>query len=114
MRPVRCLAHVRSLCCPHEFWLHQTRRVPSPLALQAETVARSITDPYQQAQALTAVAEAIAAAGDPDRAGRLLGAVLAVALWQVSLPVLAKHWPQVVLQCADGLSGNERSRYTEL
>jgi hypothetical protein len=79
---------------------------------RAGTIAWSITEPDDQAQALAAVAGAIAAAGDPDRAGRLLGAVLAAASWRVSLSVLAEHWPQVVLRCADALSGNERSRDT--
>jgi hypothetical protein len=79
------------------------------LAEQAETVARSITYPPEQARALTAVAEAIAAAGDPERAGRALGAALAVESWRVPLSVLARHWPQVVLRCADELSGSERS-----
>jgi ATP/maltotriose-dependent transcriptional regulator MalT len=77
---------------------------------RVETMARSITDPYMQASMLAAAAEALAATGDPDRAGRLLCKALAVASWQVPLPVLARHWPQVVLRCANGLSGNERSR----
>ena len=80
---------------------------------RAENVARSLKDPDQQAQALTTVAEAIATAGDHDRAGWLMGGgVLAVASWQVSLSLLAGHWPQVILRHVDELSGNERSRYT--
>lgn len=55
------------------------------------------------------VAGALAAAGDPAQAGRLLGALLAVESWQVPLSVLAKHWPQVVLRFAGELSGNEGS-----
>ena len=58
------------------------------IASRAETVARSITDPYWQARALTAVAGALARAGqheqaetmarsitDPDRQARALTAV---------------------------------------
>ncbi|OJF13359.1 hypothetical protein [Couchioplanes caeruleus] len=82
------------------------------LATDAETAARSITDPAAQAQTLAAVAEAVAAAGDYHRAGNLLGVVLAVRSWQVPLPVLAKYWPRVVLRFVDELSGNERPRYT--
>jgi len=105
---------------------------------RAAAVARSITSPGKRAEAPTLVAEAIAAAdrdraatgawstispdeqvavaraiaaaGDLERAGRLMGMVLAVASWRVPLPVLAEHWPQAVLRCADELSGNERSR----
>jgi HEAT repeat protein len=75
---------------------------------RAETLARSLNNPHAQAQALAAVARATAAAGDLDRAGRLLCAVLATASWQVPLPVVAEHWPQVVLRCVDGPFGNER------
>lgn len=46
------------------------------------------------------MAWAIAAAGDPERADRLLGALLAVEPWQVPLSVLVQHWPQVVLLVA--------------
>jgi len=60
-------------------------------------------------QALAAAAWAIAAAGDPERADRLLGALLAGEPWQVPLSVLVQHWPQVVLRLVDKLSGNERS-----
>ncbi len=38
---------------------------------RAEQIARGITDPYRQAQALAAVAQAVAAAGDLDRARQL-------------------------------------------
>ena len=79
---------------------------------QAETTARSITDPSAQARAFAKVGGVIAAS-DPDRAGRLLGAVLAEASWRAPLSVLAKHWPRAVLQCAGELSGNERSRDTD-
>ncbi|WP_208760818.1 hypothetical protein, partial [Micromonospora orduensis] len=41
------------------------------LADRAETIAGSITDRYEQAQALTALAEAAAGAGDLDRAERI-------------------------------------------
>ncbi|GAA2909183.1 hypothetical protein Acy02nite_88850 [Actinoplanes cyaneus] len=78
----------------------------------AETVARSITDPDQQAQALAQIARAIASA-DPDRASRVLGKVLAAESWMAPLSVLGEFWPQVVLRCVDALSVNERSRYTE-
>ena len=38
------------------------------VAAQAESVARSITDPYRQASALTAVAQALAQAGQHEQA----------------------------------------------
>src|SRR5205807_1094204 len=38
---------------------------------RAEALARAITDPYSQAEALSALLSAVAAAGDPDRARRL-------------------------------------------
>ena len=80
---------------------------------RAETVARSITTSSRQERVLTAVAGAIAVAGDLEGAGRLLGGVLAVASWPGLWSVLARHWPQVVLRHVDELSGNSRSRYTE-
>ena len=49
-------------------------RRPGPrarLAAEAEALARAITDPYLQAQALAELASAAAQAGDPDRAYRL-------------------------------------------
>ncbi|MFD1364976.1 hypothetical protein [Actinoplanes sichuanensis] len=82
------------------------------LAARAETVARSIPDSERQARALTAAAVAIAATGETDRAGRILGGVLAAASWQVSLPVLAEVRPAVVSACVDALAGNERPRIT--
>ncbi|MFI1997060.1 hypothetical protein, partial [Actinoplanes sp. NPDC020271] len=74
----------------------------------AETAARSIIRPDQQAWALVTVAEAVAAT-DPNRAGRVLREVLAVQPWQMSLAVVAKYWPGVLLRCVDALSGNERA-----
>jgi tetratricopeptide (TPR) repeat protein len=46
---------------------------------RAEALALSITDPYQQAQALGAVAEAVAATGDADRARQVADRAEAVA-----------------------------------
>ncbi|WP_203684399.1 hypothetical protein, partial [Actinoplanes siamensis] len=83
------------------------------LAEQAEAMVRSVTTPSGRESTLVAVAGALAAAGDHDRAGQLLGGVLAAASWRIPLSVLADYWPQVVLRCVDKLSGNERSRHTE-
>src|SRR5262249_45594714 len=41
------------------------------LATAAEQIARSITDPVRQAQALAEVTRAMAGAGDPDRAEQI-------------------------------------------
>ncbi|MET8381742.1 hypothetical protein ABZV14_01930, partial [Streptosporangium canum] len=41
------------------------------LAHETETIARSITDPYYQAQVLAALVEALASAGEHDRARTL-------------------------------------------
>jgi hypothetical protein len=78
------------------------------LASAAEATARSITNPDRQARALVAVTQAVAAAGDHDRARRLLGAAFAVGSWLMPLPVLAEHWPQVVLRIADEVYGDDR------
>jgi hypothetical protein len=48
---------------------------------QAETVARSITDTYSQAQALAAVVKALAARGDTRQAHHVASAACAVGHW---------------------------------
>jgi hypothetical protein len=48
---------------------------------QAERVARSITDPVQQAEALTQVVEALVKAGDNRSASRLAAAICTVGRW---------------------------------
>ena len=116
---------------------------------RAEEIARTITGPFQQAEALTAVARAVAAAGNLDRAKhvatmaeqiartitgpsqqtlaltaiaqvaglqwacRLLGEAFAVGSWMVALPVLARLRPQAVLQIAEEIYGDDRSRDTQ-
>jgi hypothetical protein len=68
---------------------------------RAEQIARSITDPRWQAQALTNLAEVVGSPG----AGRLLGAALAVGSWLVPLPVLGRLYPRVVARIADAVQG---------
>ena len=80
---------------------------------RAETITRSLTTPDRQAQALTGLAATNAAAGDHERARRLLISALAVASWQVAIPVLAEHWPQVVLRRVKELSGKDLSSRCE-
>jgi hypothetical protein len=46
------------------------------LADQAETAARAITDPYEQARALAELVEVVAGAGDLDRAWELAHAII--------------------------------------
>ncbi|MGW2821801.1 hypothetical protein ACWC24_12445 [Streptomyces sp. NPDC001443] len=66
---------------------------------RAEQIARTITNPSEQAQALTGVAKAV---GLP-RADHLLGEAFALGSWLTPLPVLAKIHPQEVIRIADAV-----------
>jgi hypothetical protein len=65
------------------------------LAGSAEQVAHTITDPYRQAQALISLAKA----AELPEAGRLLGAALSIAPWELSLMALATSYPNAVWAC---------------
>ncbi|MEH0513399.1 hypothetical protein QBC31_22250 [Streptomyces sp. B21-079] len=106
---------------------------------RAEQIARTITNPYQQAEALAEVAGAVAAAaGDPERAeqiartitnpdgqaralaevakfvalpraGHLLGEAFARGSWLTPLPVLAKTYPQEVIRIVNAVYADDPS-----
>jgi len=109
------------------------------LVTAADAIVRTLTDPDQQAWALPSILEAVAAAGDLDcaeeiaftitppdqqapvltsiaevaglpRACRLLGAAFAVGSWLTPLPVLAKLRPHLVIQIAEEVYGDDRTR----
>lgn len=64
---------------------------------RAEAVARTITDPYDQARALNELITAAAKVGDLDSAGRLLGRALLVDLpgvWWVE--TVADFFPSAI------------------
>ncbi|MFD0585837.1 hypothetical protein [Dactylosporangium darangshiense] len=104
---------------------------------RAETTARNINDPDRRAEALVEVVAAIAAAGNLDRAETtarsitdlasraaglarvaevaglpraylLIGEVFAVGSWLLPLPALAKLRPQLVLEIAGEVFGDNR------
>jgi tetratricopeptide (TPR) repeat protein len=58
---------------------------PSVAAARAETAARSITDPYWQARALSEIAEALAKAGEAGAASRVAAAACAVGPWTTAI-----------------------------
>lgn len=60
---------------------------------QAETVARSITDPDEQAQAPTAVAWALAAKGDTRQAHHVASVACAVGQWTTVLELVLSLEP---------------------
>ena len=67
---------------PHLNWADRE------MASQAETVARSITDPDRQVQALVAVAKALVAMGDPKRARHVVSVACAVGSWTTALELV--------------------------
>ncbi|SHN37975.1 hypothetical protein, partial [Actinacidiphila paucisporea] len=75
------------------------------LATDAEQIARTITDPDRQAQALTRVAKVVSL----PRAGHLLGEAFALGSWLTPLPVLATIHPQEVIRIADAVYADDRS-----
>ncbi|WP_407841859.1 hypothetical protein ACE1OC_39660 [Streptomyces sp. DSM 116496] len=108
------------------------------LAAEAEQIALTLTDPYEQVGALAGVARAVAAAGDheraeriarsrttpqeqawalidvaqvvgPPHAGRLLGMAFALGLWRTPLPALATPYPQAAIRIADAVYANDGS-----
>ena len=68
---------------------------------QAETVARSITNPGRQAQALTAVAGALAARGDTRQAHRVASAACAVGQWTTVLELVLSLEPSALRVLTD-------------
>ena len=71
------------------------------VAARAETAARSITDPYQRAQALAAVAEALAARGDTRQARHVASAACAVGRWTTVLGLVLSLEPSAVRVLTD-------------
>ena len=70
------------------------------VAAQAESVARSITD-YQQASALTAVAQALAQTGNTTRARSVAAAVSVTGRWNVCACLLLLLEPSAVSTVSD-------------
>jgi hypothetical protein len=68
---------------------------------QAATVARSITDPGGHAQALAAVAGALAARGDTRQAHRVASAACAVGQWTTVLELVLSLEPSALRVFAD-------------
>lgn len=68
---------------------------------QAETVARSFTNPDRQAQALTAVAEALVARGDTRHAHHVASAACAVGHWTTVLGLVLSLEPSAVRVLTD-------------
>jgi hypothetical protein len=58
------------------------------MAAQADTVARSITNPDEQAQALAEVAKALMAKGETRQARRAASAACAVGRWTTVLKLV--------------------------
>ncbi|MER5757466.1 hypothetical protein [Streptomyces sp. NPDC002088] len=81
------------------------RERAAALAADAEHIARTITNPYQQAQAMTELAKTV---GLP-RADYLLGRAFALGSWLTPLLVLAKIHPQQVIRIADAVYTDDRS-----
>jgi hypothetical protein len=70
-------------------------------AAGAETVARSITDPDRQAQALAAVAAALAAKGNMRQARHVAPAACAVGRWTTVLRLVLSLEPSAVRVLTD-------------
>jgi len=70
---------------------------------RAETIARSITDPYQQAEALAAVAQAVADAGDLDRAETIARSITDPYQQVEALAAVARRWPAPVTSTGPGI-----------
>ena len=68
---------------------------------QAETIARSITDPHRQAQALAAVAKALVAWGDRRQARLVASAACAIGYWTIVLEVVLSLEPSALRVLAD-------------
>ena len=66
------------------------------MAAQAETLARSIPDPDRQAQALVAVASALAARGDTRQARHVASVACAFGRWTTVLGLVLSLEPSVV------------------
>jgi hypothetical protein len=73
---------------------------------RAEALARTITSPYDQAQALTGLATVIAQTGDPDRAGHLLARALVMGPPDISwINTVSRLFPSVISSAWDVLVG---------
>ena len=68
---------------------------------QAATVARSITDPDEQAQALAAVAKALAARRDTRQARHVAAAACAVGRWTTVLKLVLSLQPPALRVLTD-------------
>jgi ABC-type branched-subunit amino acid transport system substrate-binding protein len=77
---------------------------------QAEAVAASLTDPFEQAQALTGVAEALERTEkDGERLQQLVASALAQTRDYIALlPLIARINPAVVIEFAQNMSYIER------
>jgi len=68
----------------------------------ADALARAVTSPYDQAQALTELATAAAQAGDLDRAGRLFGRPLVTNPLKISrVETVCRLFPSVLENTLD-------------
>ena len=71
------------------------------MASQAETAARSITNPFEQAQALTEVAKALVARGDTRQAHHVASAACAVGQWTTVLELVFSLEPSALRVLTD-------------
>ena len=71
------------------------------MAARAKTVARSITDPDRQAQALVAVAEALVERGDTRQARHLASMACVVGRWTAVLGLVLLLEPSAVRVLTD-------------
>ena len=69
--------------------------------IRAEALAASITDPYERARALAAVAGALAARGDIRQAHHLASAACAVGQWTTVLELVLSLEPSAVTVLTD-------------
>ena len=72
---------------------------------RAEQIARTITEPDDQAAALTGLAKAV---GLPQ-ADRLLAKAFALGSWLTPLPVVAQLYPHKISQIIDAVSAYDAS-----
>ena len=71
------------------------------MASQAETAARSITNSFEQAQALTEVAKALVARGDTVQAHHVASAACAVGQWTTVLELVLSLEPSALRVLTD-------------